>query len=249
MVKSDRQETILKILRENKYVTTRELAEKTFTSYSSIRRDLEELESLGLITRSYGRVEILDHNPFLISYPIRVNNNSAQKQAIAKKAATLISEGDTIFLDASSSCSFFAKEIIQIKGITVITNNVEAVSIMSQSGINVICSGGLQTAPNRYALVGGIAENTFRNIHADWTVFSARSLTDDGKIYDVYYNETTIRNIMFDNSDKKLFLCDSSKIKTMSAYYQCSLSDIDYMVCDSKDAKQYLKAYPKLKLL
>lgn len=249
MLKSERQEMILEILQECKHITTQELAEKTFSSYSSVRRDLEELENSGVINRSYGRVELSNHNSSLVSYPIRINKNSVQKSIIAKKAAALIREGDTIFIDPSSSCSFFAKELLHLKGITIITNNIEVLSIMSRSGIDVICSGGLQTTPNRYALVGPIAERTFRNIHADWAVFSARSLTDDGQIYDVHYNETALRNVMLENSDKKIFLCDSSKLKTMSTYYQCSLSDIDYMVCDSKDAKQYQRKYPNLKVM
>ena len=249
MLKSERQEMILEILQGCKYITTQELAEKTFSSYSSVRRDLEELEDAGLINRSYGKVELANRNSLLVSYPIRINKNSAQKNIIAKKAAALIKEGDTIFIDPSSSCSFFAKELFHIKGITVITNNVEVISFMSQSSIDVICSGGLQISPNRYALVGPIAEETFRNIHADWAVFSARSLTEDGKIYDVHYNETALRKVMLENAEKKLFLCDSSKIGTNSTYYQCSLADIDYMVCDSKDVKRYKREYPNLKII
>ncbi|MDD6483463.1 MAG: DeoR/GlpR family DNA-binding transcription regulator [Clostridiales bacterium] len=249
MLKSERQEMILEILQERKHITTQELAKKTFASYSSVRRDLEALENLGIINRSYGRVEIANRNSLLVSYPIRINKNSAQKSAIAKKAASLIKEGDTIFVDSSSSCSFFAKELFHMKGITVITNNVEVISFMSQSNIDLICSGGLQTLPNRYALVGPIAEETFRNIHADWVVFSARSLTKDGLIYDVHYNETALRKLMLENAEKKLFLCDSSKLGTNSTYYQCSLADIDYMVCDSKDAKHYQQMYPNLKIM
>ena len=248
MLKSERQEMILEILQECKYITAKEIAQRTFASYSSIRRDLEELEYSGLINRSYGRVELANHNSLLVAYPIRINKNSAQKTIIAKKAAALIKEGDTIFIDPSSSCSFFAKELLHMKGITVITNNVEILSFMSQSSINVICSGGFQTSPNRYALVGPIAEETFRNIHADWAVFSARSLTKDGQIYDIHYNETALRKVMLKNAEKKIFLCDSSKLRTNSTYYQCSLADIDYMVCDSKEAKQYQQEYPNLKI-
>lgn len=249
MLKSERQEMILELLQECKYITTQELAEKTFASYSSVRRDLEELEDSGLVNRSYGRVELANRNSLLISYPIRINKNSAQKNIIAKKAAALIKEGDTIFIDSSSSCSFFAKELFHMKGITVITNNVEVLSFMSQSSIDVICSGGLQTAPNKYALVGPIAEETFRNIHADWIVFSARSLTEDGQIYDVHYNETALRKVMLANADKKMFLCDSSKLGTQSTYYQCSLSEVDYMICDRKDIKKYQQMYPDLKII
>ena len=94
MLKSERQEMILEILQECKYITTQELAEKTFSSYSSVRRDLEELEDSGLINRSYGRVELANRNSLLVSYPIRINKNSAQKNIIAKKAASLMKEGD-----------------------------------------------------------------------------------------------------------------------------------------------------------
>ena len=249
MLKSERQEMILEILQECKYITTHELAEKTFSSYSSVRRDLEELENSGLINRSYGKVELANRNSLLVSYPIRKNQNSEQKNIIAKKAAALIKEGDTVFIDPSSSCSFFAKELFHMKSLTIITNNVEVISFMSQSSIDVICSGGLQTSPNRYALLGPIAEETFKNIHADWVVFSARSLTEDGQIYDVHYNETALRKVMLENAEKKLFLCDSSKLGTNSTYYQCSLADIDYMVCDSKDVKRYQREYPNLKII
>ena len=249
MLKSERQEMLLELLQECKHITTKELAEKTFASYSSVRRDLEELEDSGLINRSYGKVELANRNSLLISYPIRINKNSAQKNIIAKKAASLIKEGDTIFIDPSSSSSFFAKELFHIKGITIITNNVEVMGFMSQSNIDIICSGGFQTAPNRYALVGPIAEKTFENIHADWVIFSARSLTKDGQIYDVHYNETALRKVMLKNAEKKMFLCDSSKLGTNSTYYQCSLADIDYMVCDSKAAKQYQQEYPNLKII
>ncbi|MGN0177984.1 MAG: DeoR/GlpR family DNA-binding transcription regulator [Monoglobaceae bacterium] len=248
MLKSERQEMILEILQERQYITTKELAKRTFSSYSSVRRDLEFLENSGVVNRSYGRVELANRNSFLVSYPIRINKNSAQKSIIAKKAAALIKEGDTIFIDPSSSCSFFAKELLHMKGITVITNNVEVLNFMSQSSINVICSGGLQTSPNRYALVGPIAEETFRNVHADWAVFSAHSLTKDGQIYDIHYNETALRKVMLENAEKKIFLCDSSKLRTNSTYFQCSLADIDYMVCDSKEAKQYQQEYPGLKI-
>ncbi len=249
MLKNERQELILEILKEKRHITTGELVEKLFSSYSSVRRDLEELENAGLILHSYGNVELSNHNSLLVSYPIRINKNPEQKRIIAKKAAKLIGEGDTIFIDPSSSCSFFAKELLSKKGITIITNNVEVVSFMSQSGINVICSGGLQTSPNRYGLVGPIAASTFESVHADWAVFSARSLTKDGLIYDIHYNEMELRNVMIKNADKKMFLCDSSKLDTISTYYQCSLSDIDYLVCDGDKAKAYKRRYPKLTIV
>ena len=98
-------------------------------------------------------------------------------------------------------------------------------------------------------MIGSIAENTFRNVHADFAVFSARSLTGDEKIYDTHYNETPVRNVMFENSDKKIFLCDNSKINTISPYYQCSLTDIDYRISDTSSVKTLNKHFPNLTFL
>lgn len=249
MPKNERQESILEILRNIKHTEPQKLADKLFTSYSSIRRDLEELEHAGLIIRSYGRVELNDNHPTLVAYPIRIESNSTKKQIMAKKAVSLIHEGDTVFIDPSSSCSYFAKELVNIKGITVITNNIEILYYMTRFNVNVISSGGKQCDENRYAMTGTIAENTFRNIHADFAVFSARSLTEDGKIYDIHYEETNTRRVMLENAEHKIFLCDSSKLKSIAPYYQCSLADIDCLICDNAAAKEYAKKYPNLKIL
>lgn len=249
MLKNERHELILEILQNNKYMTPKGISDKIFSSYSSIRRDLEELENAGLIVRSYGRVELANNHPMLIAYPLRIEKNAEQKKIIAKKAASLIQAGDTIFVDPSSSCSYFVRELTNLKGITVITNNVEVLFFLTQYNINVICSGGMQTEPNRYALTGSAAENTFRGIHADWCVFSTRSLTQDGQLYDIHYNETVVRNEMLKNADKKLYLCDNTKLGTISTYYQCSLSDIDYLVSDTPAAKTYKKSFKNINVL
>lgn len=246
MIKNERQKLILEMLHNNKFLTPSEISDRLYTSYSSIRRDLEELEHSGLIRRSYGRVELSNNNPMLITYPLRIEKNSEQKRTIAKKAASLIQAGDTIFVDSSSSCSYFVKEIVNIKGLTIVTNNVEVLFFLTQHNINAICSGGAQNTINRYALTGSEAENTFNSIHADWCAFSTRSLTSDGKLYDIHYDETMLRNVMLKNSSKKIFLCDHTKINTISTYYQCSLSDIDYISCDATIPKEYLKKYPNL---
>lgn len=249
MSKIDRQEEILALLHKQTSLAPQKIAEQLFTSYSSIRRDLEELELAGLIKRSYGKAELVKNHPMAISYPVRMTENAQKKQLIAKKAASLIQEGDTLFIDPSSSCSYFAKELTSIKGITIITNSIEILYHMTQHNVNVISSGGIQCEQNRYAMVGSIAENTFRNIHADYAIFSARSLTSDGKIYDIDFTEPATRQVMLENASKKIFLCDSSKFDRIAPYYQCDLSYVDYLVSDSLDAQKYQKHFPHLKIL
>ena len=92
--------------------------------------------------------------------------NLEEKIRIAKKAAKLISEGDTIILDSGSTTSFVAKEIKHMKGITVITNAINIVSILLNSDIDVILIGGLLLKETS-TLVGPLADDELRKISAD----------------------------------------------------------------------------------
>ncbi len=248
MAKSDRRERILEILSERRRVSAREISRLCYSSYSSVRRDLAELEAEGLILRSYGSAELTDTASYLVPYPVRINKSYDEKCLIAKKASALIKDGDTLFIDASSTSSVFAREISRLKGITVFTNNVEIMSMATRFNFDVVSSGGIQSYPNRYALSGHIAEASLSSIHADWAVFSARSLTDGGLIYDVNQNEIAVRSIMLNGADKKMFLCDSSKFGSISTYLQCSLSFVDYLVTDSS-ADEYKEAFPNLTVI
>ena len=249
MLKSERRELILELLQSNKSMLPKELAKRAFSSYSSVRRDLEELENEGFVIREYGRVQLANNHPMLVAYPVRIGKSSAQKQLMAKKAAALVKEGDTIFIDASSSCSYFAKELVSKKGITVITNNVEIVYFMTQYNVKVLCSGGVQTEPNRFALVGSDAERAFAKVHADWMFFSTRSLTDDGQLFDVHYDETAIRKTMLKNAEKGVCLWYCSKIGAISTCKQCTRAGVDSRVSDSAAAAGYKERFKGLTVL
>ena len=79
MLKSERRELILELLQSNKSMLPKELAKRAFSSYSSVRRDLEELENEGFVIREYGRVQLANNHPMLVAYPVRIGKSSAQK--------------------------------------------------------------------------------------------------------------------------------------------------------------------------
>jgi DeoR/GlpR family transcriptional regulator of sugar metabolism len=101
MYQQERMDKIIKILKENQYVTVDYLVQEIRYSPASIRRDLTLLEKQGLVKRSYGGVEIKDDR----STPFRFRQHSMKlaKNAIAKQAASLVKNGDTVFLDSSST--------------------------------------------------------------------------------------------------------------------------------------------------
>ena len=250
MLKSEREREIICFLKKHDgFATVKELCDKLYASESSIRRDLSALEGRRVIRRTHGSAELVTNVSGAIGFNQRAHHNVNAKKAIAKKAATLIKDGDVIFLDQSSSAFYLANEILANSSLTVITNNIEIISLLSGSGIKTISSGGMLSSDNRSCLVGRDAHYIFENIHADLVFFSTKSLSRDGVISDCVREEVLVRAAMLKNAAKKVFLCDSEKLGTQSAYKQCTLYDIDYLVSENEKAAEFATAAENLTVL
>ncbi|NLB81941.1 MAG: DeoR/GlpR transcriptional regulator [Clostridiaceae bacterium] len=239
MYSNEREKEILNLLKQNNFVTVEYLAKKIHISPSSIRRDLKKLEKSGLITKSYGGAEIKSSVNKQIPFYLRSHKNTKEKAYVAMKAATLVKPGDIIFLDSSTSTYFMIEHLGNIKDITVITNSLSSMAALSEYNVNTYLAGGRLNPENRSCFIGAQAEEMFNSIHADYCFFSVQSLTADGDLYDCFANEITPRKLMIKNAEKKVFLCDNSKINHFSAYKLCNVSEIDYIISDI-DIENYL---------
>lgn len=245
MYRSERENEIIKLLTGERYLTVKQLSELLYTSESSIRRDLTALEKQGILTRSYGGAQLIKNSSQIIPFSTRAHQNIAAKKIMARKACRLIHDGSVIFLDQSSSAFFVAYELLKKKNITVVTNNIEIISLLSETDMEVISCGGKLSRSNRNCLLGSDAHQIFSEIHADILFFSAKSLTANGTIYDCDREEVCIRNTMMSNAEKKVFLCSSDKFDRYSGYKQCTLNDVNLFITelDSMEDTAILQDY------
>lgn len=231
MIKNERFDSILEILKQEKYSTPNELAKRLYVSPVTIRRDLKKLESDGLVNTCYGGVSIVSHENRDVPLAVRENFNENIKLSVAKRAAALITDGSTVFLDASSTASFVANFIEPEQNVTVITNGIKALTILSQRHIRAYCTGG-KLINNSLAFTGAIALKTIGGMHADFMFFSSQGLSRGGKISDFSESETELRIAMLKHSTRKYFLCDNSKIGKTFLFNVCDVTDTDGVICD-----------------
>jgi len=249
MYKTERQSAILQILRKRQYATVEQLSKELFTSISSIRRDLMEMERENLVLRSYGSVELVKSNSRNEPYSQRAQHHIEEKRRIAAKAATLVKDRDIVFLDQSTTALFLAEELVQDKKITIVTNNLDILgNIYSQNNITIYSSSGL-VSNGRNCLIGDDAEATFNRIHADFAFFSTKALSFDGVIYDSNLPEVLVREAMLNNAHKKVYLCDTEKFDTFAGYRQCSLDEVDYLVTEEDPTDRFSACAPNLIVL
>jgi len=247
MVKNERQNQIYEILNGRSFVSVQELSRRLYISESSIRRDLSEMEKKRIVKRSYGGAQLIKTKTNVVDFGARSYDFVEAKQIIAAKAAKLIPEGSVIFLDQSSTCYFLALELMDYDNLTVISNNLEILSLLSRTEVNVYASGGLVSQNNRNCLIGGGAERTFQEICADIMFFSAKAVSDTGVITDCTREEIFVRGAMMENAAQKVFLCDSSKKGTMAPFVQCDLGAVDGLICENDAFCDLAARFPKLR--
>lgn len=227
-----RQEQILSILNERSFVTVKELSAITFTSQSSIRRDLTYLQNNGLVKRTHGGVSSVEPMANVASYYDRLHKNANRKRIIAQKASVLLEDGQSILLDSSTTATFLLPHIAKFRNITIFTNNLSTALHAIELGINTHCLGG-QAINGSVALSGSETFTALENLFVDILFFSSQSLDVNGNISDSTEEENYVRKMMLKASKTTVFLCDSEKFHTSATYKLCNLNDVDYAVFDA----------------
>ena len=228
---SERQKQILSILNDRSFMTVQELSDLTFTSASSIRRDLTYLQDNGLVKRLHGGVSSVSPIANVASFYDRTHKNVKEKRIIAQKASLLLKDGQTILLDSSTTATFLLPYIAKHHNITIFTNNLSTALHAIELGIHTHCLGG-HSIGGSTALSGTETFTALANLTVDILFFSSQSLDKEGNISDMTEEENYARKLMLDSAKTKVFLCDGEKFNTQSTYKLCNLREIDYAVFD-----------------
>ena len=228
----ERQAEIISLLEANDEVNVNDLASRFDVSKETIRRDLRVMENQGLVIRTHGGAVLADDINMETSIEIRESINIRGKDAIGRIAASLVKDGDTLFLDASTSSLYVAKHLKEKRGLTVITNAERIVLELAQcDDITLISSGGY-VRKKSLSSVGRAAENAISSYHADKVFFSCKGFSPKLGATDSNEQEAGIRRLMIQCSGEAVFLCDHTKFNKVGYTATAQLSDISRLIAD-----------------
>jgi len=228
----ERRSKIISILHDKKSILVNETAALFHVTEETIRRDLKLLENQGLLTRTHGGAVLTDDTKVEASLEVREGINIEGKDAIGKKAAEEVSDGDTIILDASTTSLYVAKHIKDKKGITVITNAEKVAFTLSEcKDITIISTGGI-LRHNSLSYVGRAAENALSNYYADKVFFSCKGFSPGRGMMDSNEEEAEIKKTMIKCSNRAIFLCDHTKFDKVGFTAATTLDDISMIITD-----------------
>jgi DeoR/GlpR family transcriptional regulator of sugar metabolism len=169
------------------------------------------------------------------------------KNSLAEKACELINDGETVFIDGSTTTEAMGKYLIQKKDITVITNNIALVLFLNEHNIDVVNLGG-RIIESPYILGGDDAEENAMKYKADKMFFSSSGMTAAGEIQaDPEYE--TLRRIMHKNSSESYYLVDREKILKSIKKVLFTPEDINGVISDYIHLNKKKALYPNTKFI
>ena len=217
-------------------VSYSDLCEMFHVSGVTIRRDLTELEKMGMLTRIHGGAKALDTIRNLdLPDAIRATVNIAEKQRIANYAYTLIQPDDAIILDSSSTVRELANLLAHCKfPITVITNDVQvACTLTSNSNIELMIVGG-KVRSGHYSAVGMFSTLYWQQVHANKVFLGVDTVNLEEGLFNHNAEEIEGKRLMLRCAEQKIALADYSKFSSCSVVKICPISEIDLIITNTE---------------
>lgn len=235
LLPTQRQSYILDVLAEQKVVSLHLLSERLGASFSTVRRDLDELVRRGVVERTHGGA-MLAQAPQDWSEgptdPSPSGNIRAAKESIGRLAATRIREGDSVIFDSSTTVLEAARVVVESRlRITAVTNNIKIADLLASSAnVRLIVPGGSRRA-GTYVLAGEPGDSFFRRLHADVAFIGAQSASD-GMLNDSRIESASSKRILIGAARTRILLIDSWKFGGPNFCDVAPLSEFEEIITD-----------------
>jgi len=236
---NERQNKILKLLSRNDLTTVNELASKLNVSSVTIRQDLNFLEAEGLLRRVHGGAVLEDAEDLTN----RLGFNYEKKLRIARKAAELVKDGETVLIESGSTNVLLARELVKKKNVTLITTNVFiARQFRKNEPANVILLGGMYQQESE-SMVGKITKVCLDQINFDKAFIGIDGYTSNSgfTLRDLFRAE--ISSYIIKKSTNTTIISDSSKFGKTELTNICHTVDIHHIATDSDLDQTYIDEF------
>ena len=243
MLVSERQNAILRFLQEKGAATVKELSGRFYVSEATVRRDLSEMQRLGMIDRSHGGAT-LPEGAGEISMFVRVEKNAKEKEAAVLNALKILPPFSAAFIDSSSTALSFARRM-DFKGKTVVTHSLQAAAAVSrQKGAEVILLGG-SLLYNMTSVSGSWTIAQIREFSFDLAITSCAAITAEGT-FERSMEQRDIKRAAYERSKAKVLIADKSKFSCSAPFFTAPLFSLDKIVSDAAPDEEFQAVAPDL---
>lgn len=236
----ERQQNILSYLSKQKRISVAEICEMFAVSEATARRDLEVLTDQNHLQRVHGGAISLRQAPPELPILQRELEQADEKKAIGLQAASLVEDGETVFLGSGTTVLEVARNLRQRLGLTVITNSLPVMNLLSGlPEINLIALGGI-LRDSELSFIGHITEQALAEIRADKVILGVHAIDLENGLTNDYLPETMTDRAILKSGREVIVVADHSKINIVSIAYLAPINSIHKLVTDQKTSPNFI---------
>jgi len=239
-----RWERLRRILSQDPVVRVNDLAKQLRVSPATIRRDLDELESLGEIRRVHGGGVSTGSRLEEPLFDDKTSIAAREKRRIAEAALRYVKPNDTVFLDGGSTVLELARLLRDRSNLTVVTNSLRAAVELSGRGPRLIVIGG-ELRRLSQTTVGPLTRFTIRELHVDEAFMGTMGLSLEEGLTTTDPSEAYTKDLVMEHAREVVLLADSSKVGKISFSRSGQLAKVRILVTDTRMDRRFSRELRK----
>jgi ribose transport system substrate-binding protein len=241
MTTYERRQRILGLLRERPGIRVPELARLLSVSEGTIRNDLRALEKAGELTRVRGGAVVRDGRDFISpAFRARTEVSATAKKRIARWAAEMVQDGDSVLLDSSSTVFHIASYLLDRSNLTIVTNGIEVAYALAENPTHTIILIGGVLRPDRALTVGYLGEKILENLHIQTAFVSCSGFAVETGLTQVDIQEAQLKSRMIESVERVVALIDSTKFGKVDLTPFATVEQVSHILTDSDVAPRYI---------
>jgi DeoR/GlpR family transcriptional regulator of sugar metabolism len=219
-----------------------ELADALGVSEGTVRNDLNALEASGYITRVHGGAIPIDQRGFHnTSFNLRYQEHSAEKMLIARYAADLVSDGDSLLFDASSTAYYLAQAIQERKRLRIITNGLDVARLLAHNPSNTVMLIGGILNQDGSSVTGLFNAPMIQELYIHKAFVSCSGFSLERGMTEVHLEEAQLKRKAIESSKEVIALIDSSKIGKQDLTPFARVDQISHIFTDAGISAQWVR--------
>ncbi len=232
---SERQDHIARIVEEHGRARVTALSARFGVSSVTIRKDLLTLEASGRVVRTHGGAIAPAGDGPELAFDIRERLQQPEKARIGAAAASLVRDGESIVLDASTTALYLARDLRQRRtwtNLTVITNGLRIASeLAGHPGIGVLMLGG-RVRWEALSVVGQLGDGLFSRINVQKAFVGSAGFTIETGLSDATDEEAQIKRSMVAAAREVIAIVDHTKWQRSAFATFCRTDEISAVLTD-----------------
>ena len=230
MLVEERRQKVLELVSRKGFVALAELAQAINFSESTIRRDLDYWDELGLLKRTHGGAIFVGEGSTLPALEERSSSQLEEKRLIGRAAATRIRDGDAILLDGGTTTLEVARQLVG-RSLQIVTNSLPIANLFASSRETDLIFLGGYVYPKTGVALGPLTIRTMEDVHVRQTILSVGGITAKGLFNSNLLLAETERQMMR-CADEVVVVADHTKIGRQALAFLCELSEVGTVMVD-----------------